>query len=217
HYASDAWASETAMPSPGRWRSAGVAISSLCYNWSGWNSSNVPQSQNDQMTPGSPSTWATKTAVTAARGNAAATFISAKGYHFGGDDSTPTQQRTNYEYDPSGDSWATKTQLPTPARNGMACFTLSGTAYVIDGGATINPQNDSYTVDTWVNKTAPPSTDKRQYLSGASVEAAGVGYITGGLKPTGATVATHEEYVPDTWTSRANLPVTIQNALSLYA
>src|SRR5262249_20346613 len=157
-----------------------------------------------------------KTAVTTARANAAASYISAKGYLFCGDDSTPTQTRTNFEYDPGGDSWATKTQSPTPARDGMACFTIAGRAYIIDGGATINPQNDSYVVDTWTNKTAPPSTAKRQFLSGASNDAAGTGYITGGLQPTGATVATHEEYVPDTWTSRANLPVTIQSAVSLY-
>src|SRR5262249_38721255 len=195
---------QTAMPSPGRYRSAGVAISALCYSWGGWNSSNVPQSQNDQMTPGSPATWTTRTAITASRANSAASSISTKGYNFCGDDATPAQQRTNYEYDPTGNSWATKTQSPTPARDGMACFTISGKAYIIDGGATINPQNDNYVVDTWTNKTAPPSAAKRQFLSGASNDAAGTGYITGGLQPTGATVATHEEHCPRTWTSCAN-------------
>jgi hypothetical protein len=216
-YAPDTWTSQTAMPNPGRYRASGCAISGLCYSMAGWNSANAALSQNDQMTPGSPSTWATKTPLTQARANGAATYISMKGYFFCGDNSTPTQTQTTYEYDPVGNSWATKTSSPTPPRNGMSCFTISGTAYVIDGGPTIGRQTDGYTVDTWVNKLATPGTGTRQFSCGASADAAGVGYTTGGLKTTGATLAEHDEYVPNTWTARANLPITIQNAVSLYA
>ncbi len=216
-YAPDAWTSQTAMPSPGRYRASGCAISGLCYSIAGWNSSNLPLSQNDQMTPGSPATWATKTAMIQTRANGVATYIAAKGYFFCGDNSTPTQTQTTYEYDPSGNSWATKSSCPSPARDGMAAFTISGTAYIFDGGAGIAEVTDAYVVDTWTAKTKPPDNVSRQFVAGAAFDSAGVGYISGGLLTTGATVATHQQYVPDTWTSRANLPITIENAVSLYA
>lgn len=216
-YAPDTWTSQTAMPTPGRYRASGCAISSLCYSMGGWNSANTALSQNDQMTPGSPSTWATKTAMTQARANGAATYIAAKGYFFCGDNASTAQTQTTYEYDPSGNSWATKTSCPTPARNGMAGFTISGTAYIFDGGAGIAAVTDSYIVDTWTARTTPPDNTSRQFLSGAANDSGGVGYITGGLLQNGTTVATHQEYVPDTWATRAVLPITIQNAVSLYA
>jgi hypothetical protein len=216
-YSPDVWTAQTAMPSPGLYRHSGYALSGLCYCVAGWNSSNVAQSSNNQMTPGSPATWTSKTAVPQARANAAATYIASKGYFFCGDNSTPTQTQTTYEYDPSGNSWATKSNCPSPSRDGMACFTISGTAYIFDGGPGVASVTDAYVVDTWTAKTHPPDNASRQFVGGASFDSAGVGYITGGLLTGGATAATHQQYVPDTWASRANLPITIQNTLSLYA
>jgi hypothetical protein len=216
-YLPDAWSTNTAMPGSAVWAAAGCAIAGLCYSFGGNDSASVPQTQTAQMTPGSPSTWAARTGMTQARGHGGATYIGSKGYHFGGDNASGTQTSTNYEYDPSGDSWATKTAVPNPAVDGMAVFTIAGHAYVIDGGNIAVAQNNSYVVDTWTVQAAPPSAALRQYVAGASDDAGGVGRITGGLVHTGATVATHEEYVPNTWATRANLPITIEDAIALFA
>lgn len=207
-YTPDGWSTDTAMPTPARFAQASLAISGLCYCWGGKNSSSVTQPQNDQLTPGSPSTWATKTSVTAALAFAVGTYIGTKGYNFGGALSTGASVQTNYEYNPSGNSWATKASLPTPARNGAAAFTISGTAYLIDGGPVVTRRNDSYVVDTWTTKTQPLSPD-RQYPGGASIDAGGVGWITGGLLQSGSYISTHDEYVPDSWTNRTACTTTL--------
>lgn len=217
NYVPDTWSTDTATSVAARDEVASCAISSLCYSWGGKNVSNVVQSTNEQLTPGSPSTWATKTAVTVALWASAASYIGAKGYNTGGVTAASATVRTNYEYDPSGNSWATKTQMPTPARSGHAAFTISGTMYCIDGGATILPQNDSYVVDTWTAKIAPLGSIVRQYLGNASIDAGGVGWITGGLPSSGVRIATHDEYVPDTWTNRTNAPQALDRNRSVPA
>ncbi|HEY3966795.1 MAG TPA: hypothetical protein VGM05_19690 [Planctomycetaceae bacterium] len=208
-YVPDNWSTNTAMPSPARQRQAGLAVSSKCYQFGGWNSSNVAQSQNDEMTPGSPSTWATRTAMTQARANAGTTYIGAKGYNFGGDNTTPTQTNTNFEYDPVGDSWATKAAYPTTSVDALVAFTFNSTAYAALGfpsGAVLK----SYVVDAWTSKVSP-STTVTSFAAGASIDASNVGWVTGGTVSSIASSDQHIEYVVDTWTNRAAIPTRIQN------
>ncbi len=196
-YTPDAWSTNTAMPT-GVYSAAGVAISSLCYSWGGWNASTVTQSVNQQMTPGSPSTWATKTAMTAARAEATASAISTKGYNIEG------SATTNYEYDPSGNSWATKTACPAPAKSGLSSFTISGTIYVMYGSPDAGTlRNDSYVVDTWSTAATPPGTaGTARYRAGsAALDASSVGWVTGGQIASSSTNL-HSEYTPNAWSAR---------------
>ncbi len=210
----DTWSTNTAMPTPARYRSAGVAISSLCYNWGGWNSSNVAQSQNDQMTPGSPSTWATKTAMTLANTNAKAANISAKGYNICGANAANANVATNYEYDPTGNSWATKTACPAPAKNGLAGFSISGTIYVMYGTPDTTRRNDGYVVDTWSSYATAPGASLVAYPASYGIDASSVGWATGGTHDGISSIADHVEYVPNAWATRTNIPVAITNAVA---
>ena len=216
-YVPDTWSTNTGnASSPARrgWQ-AGLAVSSKCYQFGGWNSSNIPQSQNDQMTSGSPATWATKTPMPQARANAGTTSLGAKGYNFGGDNSSPTQTNTNYEYDPAGDSWATKTAYPATNVDALAAFTFNGTAYAALGfpsGAVLK----SYIVDAWTSKAAP-STTVTAFATGASIDASNVGWVTGGNVSSTASSDQHLEYVVDTWTIRAVIPTKLQNGAAAAA
>lgn len=222
-YTPDTWSSNTSLPSPSRIFAYGLAISGLCYSWAGATSiiTNTYTAQNDQMTPGSPSTWATKTAVTNALESPAATFIGAKGYSFCGFQNvagTVTPETYNYEYTPSGDSWATKTAYPGAARGAGTAWTLTDTsgvtdtAYMIDGaaGGALATANQAYVVDTWASQAAPPQTDSNagkaaEWHGGNSLSCAGPGWITGGLESSNAKSAAHLEYVPNAWTTRTNV------------
>jgi len=218
-YTPDAWTADTAMPSPARSLHTGCVISGKAYSWAGLQLGNITTSQNDQCTPGSPSTWVTKTACLTLRSNGAASYIGSKGYFFGGDNSTITNQvKTNEEYDPAGDSWTTKASTPLGAlaRNGQASFSINSVAYMIDGGPTVLNENQSYTVDAWVAKSTP-LTPARQYPAGNSLDASLVGWITGGGTNATNWIATHEEYTPDSWTNRTNLPVSITHARAAFA
>ena len=212
-YSPDTWSTNTPMSSPSRYRSSGVAISSLGYCWGGWNSSNTTQSRNEQMTPGSPSTWTTKTPMTAARSNSVAAPISGKGYLICGADSSNANVATNYEYSPSGDSWATKTACPAPAKNGLAGFSISGVAYVTYGAPDATRRNDGYVVDVWSsNATAPGALT--QYPASGSIDLSGVGWATGGTNNGATSLAQHSEYVPNAWASRTGIPTPITNAVA---
>jgi hypothetical protein len=210
YYIPDAWHTDTASSGTAVFGCASCAINGLGYQWGGKNSSSVRQTQNMQLTPGAgSSTWASKAAVTTALYFAAATYIGSKGYNFAGSNSTPADTNTNYEYTPSGNTWATKTAIPSTARSGQSCFTISGVAYNVWGGALVINRNDSYVVDTWTAKAAPPTyANARQYPSHASIDASSVAWVTGGLKNTGALLTDHTEYTPDTWTTRTVLPAT---------
>lgn len=220
-YTPDAWTSDTSMPTPARNGSASLAISGLCYSWGGITAvglSETDTAQNDQLTPGSPSTWATKTAVTAALGFAAATLIGSKGYNFCGHKvvgGSLVNQTTNFEYTPSGDSWATKTAYPSTARTGLSAWTISSVAYAIDGGANLVPILESYTVDTWASQATPPTaepTDAAQYHGGASIDASSVGWVTGGLNANSTVSSKHSEYTPNAWSTRTASTVALYYA-----
>lgn len=216
-YLLDAFTTDTSMPSPGREYNAGCAVSGLCYSFGGWNGASTYFSQNDQLTPGAPSTWTTQTSMPDLRGRGAAAAIGAKGYHFAGQHlvgATTTQTQTTYEYDPAGNSWATKTNCPSPARNSPAAFTISSRAYVIDGGPAITVRNDSYVVDTWTTKGTPLGSGTRQSPAGAAIDAQGVGWITGFINSGGTRSANHDEYSPDVWTNRTNVPSTMDSAVA---
>jgi hypothetical protein len=210
-YVPDTWTGDTSTNVAARFGLGSCAISGLCYSWGGKNSGGTRQNTNEQLTPGSPSTWATKATLTVALYWAAASYISGKGYNIGGNNSTPADVNTNYEYDPSGNSWATKTAIPSTARNAQACFTISGTIYNVWGGGLVINRNDSYVVDTWTAKSVPTNyANGRQYASHASIDASGVAWVTGGLKNTGALLNNHDEYVPDTWSGRTALSVSVE-------
>jgi hypothetical protein len=216
-YLLDAFTTDTSMPSPGREYNAGCAIGGNCYSFGGWNGGTTYYSQNDQLTPGSPSTWATKTAMPDLRGRGGAATIGAKGYHAVGEHlvtGVTAQTRTMYEYNPSGDSWATKMNSPTPARNSPAAFAISGTMYVVDGGPSISIRNDSYVVDTWTTKGTPLGSGIRQSPAGASVEDQGTAWITGYITGAGTRSANHDEYVPDIWTNKTNVATTMEGAVA---
>jgi len=211
-YAPDTWSTNTAMSSPSRYRSAGVAISSLAYSWGGWNSSNVTQSRNDQMTPGSPSSWTTKSAMIAARSNSVAAAIGANGYNVCGADSSNANTATNYQYSPSGDAWTTKTACPAPAKNGLAGFSISGVMYVTYGAPDTTRRNDGYVVDTWSSFATAPGA-LTQYLASASIDASGVGWATGGTTNGATALVQHSEFVPNAWASRTGIPQAVINAV----
>jgi hypothetical protein len=209
HYVPDTWATDTSTTVAARYGVASCSISGNCYSWGGKNSAGTRQNTNEQLTPGSPSTWTAKATVTVALYFAAATYIGSKGYNFAGSNTTPADTNGNYEFTPGGNSWATKTAVPSTARSGHSCFTIAGVAYNVWGGALVVNRNDSYVVDTWTAKAAPPTySNARQYPSHASIDSSGVAWVTGGLKNTGALLADHSEYAPDTWTSRTTLTST---------
>lgn len=214
----DTWSTNTAIPSPARKGAGGVAISSLSYSWGGQTTVASPftaTTQNDQMTPGSPSTWTTKTAMTAAKDTFAAAPISSKGYAVCGAASGGSAVNTNYEYNPSGDSWATKTACPAPAKSGVAGFSISGTVYVMYGSPDTTRRNDGYVVDSWSSFATAP-TLACQWPGSASIDASSVGWTTGGLSLTGPfpTIAQHEEYTPNAWSTRTNIPTATHNPSS---
>ena len=211
NYSPDSWSTNTAMPSPSRYRAAGCAISSLCYSFGGWDSSNVAQSQNAQMTPGSPSTWTTKATQPAASANSIAAAISSKGYNVCGVDASNANVATNYEYTPASDSWATKTACPAPAKSGIAGFSIAGLMYVMYGAPDSTRRTDGYVVDAWSSFATAPGA-LTQYPASASMDASGVGWATGGTTTGALSLSQHSEYVPNAWAIRTGIPTAVTNA-----
>jgi hypothetical protein len=208
----DAWATDTAMPTK-RYDStcSGIAISSLGYNFGGTDDAGTILSLNYQLTPGTPSgsSWATKTAMPAARSNGAAGYIAAFGYFFGGFSAGPTQQKTTYRYDASGDSWTTKTNYPTTARDSQSAMSLSSAVYVVNGSPTNLPKiNYQYVDDAWTLMATPPN-GAFDMPCGAGIDAATVGWQTGGNNSLGSSQGMHIEYTPNAWSTRTNLPISI--------
>ncbi len=213
----DSWATNfTAMSSPSRYRSAGVAISSLAYSWGGWNSSNVTQSRNDQMTPGTPSTWTTKSAMIGARSNSVAAAIGAKGYNLCGADSSNANSATRTsEYNPPGDAVEQQRPgllSPAPAKNGpRQLLSIAGVMYVTYGAPDTTRRNDGYVVDTWSSFATAPGA-LTQYPASASIDSSGVGWATGGTTNGTTSLTQHSEFVPNAWASRTGTPNAITNA-----
>lgn len=207
------WATDTAM-STQRYDSdcSTAAINSLGYNWGGTDNSGTILSLNYQLTPGTPSSssWATKTAMTAARSNGAADYIGTQfGYFFGGFSAGPTQQLTTYRYDTSGNSWSTKTNYPATARDSQSCMSLSSAIYVVNGSPTNLPKiNYQYVDDAWTLMATPPN-GAFDMPCGRGIDAAGAGWQTGGNDSLGNSQQMHIEYTPNAWSTRTNIPTAI--------
>jgi hypothetical protein len=204
-YLVDAWSTNTAQPAV-RKDGASAAVSGLSYLWGG----NGVSATNYQMTPGSPSTWATKTAMTAARDFNRGSTDNSYGYSIAGGDNVGTRTTTNYQYNPSLDTWATKTAWPQTASNSPAALSISGTIYVSYGDQMVTPKNDSYVIDTWTSRASPPNGNL-WFSACSGVSTLGAGFVTGGMDGLLVNHNYHSEYTPDSWTSKTVLPIVMKN------
>jgi hypothetical protein len=176
----------------------------------GWNSANVAQSWHDEYDPAGNS-WTTKTALIAARANAAASYIGAKGYLFCGDNAVPTQTNNTFEYDPVGNSWATKSNFPS-SEDALNGWTLSGTIYA-NLGFPGGKLQKTYIVDAWSAGINPSTAASASFACGSSLDnASNVGYFTGGNLTSTSSSTQHLDFVPTSWTTRTAIPTAIQNA-----
>lgn len=166
-------------------------------------------------------TWTSKANLPEAREGAICFSINDKVYWGGG---TPTTKsgitNTFYEYDPTTDKWTQKANLPEP-RGYAASFAIGNKGYITvgitpgSGASSILASTYEYdpATDNWTKK-ADINANNYGYSRMSSFVVNGKGYVIGGynasLNPRGKMF----EYDPnaDTWTEKANYPLTIQGA-----
>ncbi|PIU17689.1 MAG: hypothetical protein COT18_12675, partial [Elusimicrobia bacterium CG08_land_8_20_14_0_20_59_10] len=147
--------------------------------------------------------WASKTAMSAAREDLAVGVIGGKLYAVGGYNAGPLN--TNEEYDPVSGNWTAKASMPT-ARRGLAAGVIGGKLYAVGGfdDASLN-SNEEYdpVANSWTTKTGMPETYRYNLAAGVIESRL---YVVGGYDF--SALSTNQEYNPEfnTWTGKASMP-----------
>jgi len=199
-YVVDSWTSKTDGPTPGRFYHGAGTVEGVAYVFGG--TSNVAYLSDNESYVLSTDTFTAKTAMTANRWYMASFANTSDVYSVAGYNSSVTQTRTTYQYNPAGNSWSTKTDVPTPSRTAAAGFMLTKGYCVAgsDGGIAMG-DTDQYdtAADSWTSKT---NANTSRIAHGAFA-LDGHGYILLGDKLSGTYADDAEKYdeTANTWTS----------------
>ena len=220
-YTPDTWVSKTNMPSPGRCGLAASTIDSSSYIYGGLYGLNQLQDCDQYF----PDTWTSKADMPAPRRcDLAASTIGSSGYIYGGGGmlfNTFLQNCDEYTYG----EWTSKTDMPSPERLELAASTIGSSSYIYGGYGDYGDLGDlqdcdEYTPDTWVSKTNIPLPD-RKGLAASTIENSG--YIYGGRSDdtfvfgSGTTInylQDCDQYTPDTWVSKTDIPLPVRENLA---
>ena len=206
-------------------RNAAASYNDLAYVMAGsFHSSSTGTNfvaDNDKYDPSGDS-WAGMTDVPSPiRYDASAINLAAYIYLIGGTDSSTSYGISdNDEYDPSGNSWTGVTSLPAPVRQGVSLFNISDKAYATGGywydgfDDQVIADHDEYdqSGDSWTSKTDIPNNNIAGYSLGrynhCGVDINSKGYVFSGVYSDEfwflRTTIETDEYVVDTWTTKAN-------------
>lgn len=167
--ATNSWASEADMPTPGRHQMAAFSISGVVYAAGGETLNDSPISRNETVAF-SAGAWAARANLPRGRGITAGTAINGKGYIAGGTE-TGTESFINDtdEYDPAGDAWTSKTDMPDSIRDHVA-FTYDGLGYFCGGTGGGNPVGSVFRYDPVGNSwdTLNLLAESRRTFAGAA-------------------------------------------------
>lgn len=146
--------------------------------------------------------WTTRTSATEAKRWASSAALGGEMYIFGGEDgSNPLSSA--HKYTPYS-GWTVLSSL-VEAVYSSGGTSINGLIYNCSGqnASSLQTTMQQYVINSnsWANVTDLPSP-ARQYLSLTSLE--NKGYATAGADSTVTTLATHTEYVSNTWISKTN-------------
>ena len=121
----------------------------------------------------------------------------------------------NMQYTP--DTWVTKTSLPflggRDQRYGQSGTAINNKGYIFSGSNGVTNWNTvhEYTLnlDTWTTKATIPYPARTYSTSTTILDK---GYVFGGYSS--VAISDNDEYTPDTWAARTNIPTTIYTAAS---
>ena len=169
----DAWATKTDSPTPGRQFARGFPIGTEAYVVAGDDIGLLKD--NDRYTPSSDS-WASRadldTSGVDARTQHGAFAIDGKGYTVFGNLFFGVFTNETAEYDPSGDSWSSIATSVTTARYWVAAASLGGAspAYASGGlAASASRLHDEFTPTSWTTRGDMPTPARYGHLALESI------------------------------------------------
>jgi hypothetical protein len=153
-------------------------------------------------------TWTVDTAMPTARRGMTSCPVSNKIYVFAGEEDLVGSDLIAKTTEFDGSVWTEKTVVPTPLRSTPRAASLGYRAYLIGGQNGVGTQlqdTDEYvpSSDSWSSKTNVPTSGRSSmaiFTLGPAI------YIAAG----NSSSARIDEYIPDTWTNRTNVPAPLR-------
>jgi hypothetical protein len=205
-YTPDTWTTKASITAS-RQNATSFPLDSAAFVVGGYDGAGSAEASSVYKYDPTANSWSTKTSITQTQYDMFGFASASYGYAVGGFH-VSSYLNTNYQYDPSGNSWATKTAMTTTRSTGSRGMFLSGLGYCAGGINTggIIATNEAYdeTTNSWATKSS--MTTGRVHMGSGETDGS-TGYTTGGQSLANTRTQTHEEFTPNAWTNRTNVPV----------
>lgn len=227
------WTAKADIPTPARNTSAGENLNDLIYIFTGDDSGGII-GDTDQYDVSS-DIWTSRTDVNSNRSNASSFHLNEDGIDIGyvlAGFSVSDQEEVQ-RYAPNSDTWTNVTSTPVIHGRGAHPFTIKNVGYIAGGrdGGTIKGDTSEYDfgTDLWVGRADLPSPER---VNGASSSSTAGGttilidtitalapvraFILGG-DDSASKLQDNDQYLPDTWTAKADLPSPARRHLASFS